>query len=86
MYQSKEFEKLTQIFEETVIKLEENFTVLDTNILYKPNHACIWNDPKNIGLPCKVMVYNTKLALVKFIEPSDKLLSMLYRLEDLEPF
>jgi len=68
--------------------LEEfnNFDI--TNMVYSPNHCCIWNSPNDIDRNCIILSCNESFAIVHFLNEqfSDPNLPReLYRIEDLLP-
>ena len=84
------FKGLVNTFEETItrFKLDSIKKEFDLELLYTPNHACIWNKIDNIGKKCKILEKNDKLILVGFIGTSIKditenILEHLYRIEDI---
>lgn len=91
-YTEKDFEELVKEFEITIYKHELPIipTTFEMDKTYTPNYACFWNKPKNIGKPCKILQHNDKLALVVFIDITNKeqeslnIIHCLYRVEDLQ--
>lgn len=81
----KEFEELTSRFEKKIGISLESYSKEEWDLTkkYKPNHACLWNNPENIGVTCVILQKNEKMAFVAFEAAQKNMVHQIYRLEDL---
>jgi len=82
---------VTKALEEGILHnpniLEEDDTEFDMKAEYYPIWACAWNKIDKMDKICKILVKNSKIALVKFkdeLATKTNFLERVYRLEDID--